>query len=71
MPMLPNEPRGVPRVDDRQLVVTIRAMIRDNQPWVASRRLLPNWLGKLERAKRRFDKSAYFDLDQFIANDLQ
>ena len=37
-PMLPNKPRGVPRVDDRRILNGIFWVLRSGAPWAICRR---------------------------------
>ena len=60
MPMLPNNPRGVPRVNDRRVLNGIFWILRSGAPW----RDLPDTFGPFNRIKQcrrvatRYDKLA-------------
>ena len=57
-PLLPNKPRGVPRVDDRRLLNGIFWVLRSGAPW---RNLIERFFSKLKHFRRvatRYDKLA-------------
>lgn len=57
-PLLPNKPRGVPRVDDRRVLNGIFWVLRSGAPW---RNLPERFFSKLEHFRRvatRYDKLA-------------
>jgi transposase len=49
-PMLPNKPRGVPRVNDRRVLNGIFWVLRSGAPW----RDLPDWFGPYTTCYNRF-----------------
>jgi len=53
-PMLPNKPRGVPRVNDRRVLNGIFWVLRSRAPW----RDLPNNFGPCRRVATRYNKLA-------------
>jgi transposase len=53
-PLLPNKPRGVPRVDDRRIVNAIFYILRTGSPW----RDLPERYGAYTTAYNRFNRWA-------------
>lgn len=62
-PLLPNKPRGVPRVDDRRVLNGIFWVLRCGAPW---RDLPERFFSKLKHFRRvttRYDKLA----DNFLA----
>ncbi len=57
-PLLPNKPRGVPRVNDRRVLDGIFWVLRSGAPW---RDLLERFFSKLKhfpRVATRYDKLA-------------
>jgi transposase len=53
-PLLPNKPRGVPRVDDRRILNGIFYILRTGSPW----RDLPERYGPYTSAYNRFNRWA-------------
>ena len=53
-PMLPNKPRGVPRVNDRRVLNGIFWVLRSGAPW----RDLPERFGDWKNVHRRFSRWA-------------
>ena len=51
-PMLPNKPRGIPRVDDRRVLNGIFWVLRSGAPW----RDLPEEFGKWSTVWDYFDR---------------
>ena len=51
-PLLPNKPRGVPRVDDRRVLNGIFFVLRSGMPW----RDLPERYGPYTTAYNRFNR---------------
>jgi transposase len=51
-PLLPNKPRGVPRVDDRRVLNGIFWILRSGSPW----RDLPERYGSYTTAYNRFNR---------------
>lgn len=51
-PMLPNKPRGAPRVDDRRVLNGIFWVLRSGEPW----RDLPQWYGPRTTCYNRFTR---------------
>jgi transposase len=54
VPLLPNKPRGVPRVDDRRVVNGIFYILRTGSPW----RDLPERYGPYTTALNRYNRWA-------------
>ncbi len=53
-PLLPNKPRGVPRVDDRRVINGIFYVLRTGSPW----RDLPERYGSYSTVYNRFNRWA-------------
>ena len=53
-PLLPNKPRGVPRVDDRRVLNGIFWVLRTEAPW----RDLPQYYGPYTTCYNRFNAGA-------------
>ena len=51
-PLLPNKPRGVPRVDDRRIINAIFYVLRTGSPW----RDLPSRYGPYTTAYNRYNR---------------
>ena len=51
-PLLPNKPRGVPRVDDRRVLNGIFWVLRTGAPW----RALPQYYGPYTTCYNRFNR---------------
>src|SRR5437879_8529918 len=68
-PMLPNKPRGIPRVDDRRVLNGIFWVLRSGAPWrdlpetylYLARNLIERFFNKIKQCRRvatRYDKLA-------------
>ena len=66
-PLLPNKPRGVPRVDDRRVLNGIFWVLRSGAPW----RDLPERYGPVGTVSSRFYRWCQSGLWQHILSALQ